>query len=113
MERANQNFLRRYAGASHAEFLAAAYGFYFQRGLDEAGYNEHLIELHAGRSRADLARVFLESEEFQKTGAAARFRLDGRGADAGSGGLAGAFVAGAIPGHLDEGESGEAGRARV
>ena len=65
-EQAAGNFLNRYAGASHPEFLVAAYQFFFQRGFDEAGYNGNLIKLYAGYDRAELAREFIRSEEFQK-----------------------------------------------
>ncbi|HEY5234454.1 MAG TPA: glycosyltransferase [Verrucomicrobiae bacterium] len=59
-------FLAKYAGASHPEFLAAAYRFFLQRGQDESGYNEHLTHLYAGADRAELIQAFVHSEEFEK-----------------------------------------------
>jgi glycosyltransferase involved in cell wall biosynthesis/SAM-dependent methyltransferase len=70
-----EQFLASYAEASHPRFLVAAYNFIFQRGIDEAGYNNCLIKLYAGFDRAELLRDFANSEEFKKLQAQENFRL--------------------------------------
>jgi len=72
---ATQSFLSQHAEASLPAFLVAAYQTFLGRGLDEAGYNEKLILLYGGMTRAELIKCFVESDEFKKLPADTLSRL--------------------------------------